>query len=463
MGKLAKSLARYIIFYPAQLSTLTQIGPRGLYVNQPQLRLPAYLWSAAACALIALPLAGCGTKNEFVAPPPPTVTVAQPVEKPVADSIEFVAHTEATATVELRARVNGYLEEIRFEDGANVKKGDVLFVIRQEPFQVALDAATAELQRAEAELELAESELRRIEPLIPQQAVTQAEFDKQAALVKTSAANVALAKTVVRRAEIDLGYTEVRAPISGRIGRHMIDVGNLVQEEVTPLATIQSIDPIYAYFDLNELDLLRFMEMLRKHELPDPGVTPPVLFLGLANEQGFPHEGRLDFRALGVDPATGTTQRRGIFPNPNGALVPGLFARIFAPIGQPVPRLLIEDRAIGTDQRGEFVLVVNDKNVVEYRPVRLGITDGPLRVVEEGIGPQDWVIVNGIQRARPGITVNPQHALEGVEANQLKLEEQQAAEEATVDETSYDADQPAVPASPPTSTAPAAESAESRE
>lgn len=425
-------------------------------------RSPVHLFGAGACAIFGLVLAGCGSKNEFVAPPPPLVTVAQPVEKPVADSIAFVARTEATATVDLRARVNGYLEQIRFEDGANVNKGDVLFVIRQEPFQVALDAAQAELQRAEAELELAETELRRIAPLVPRQAVTQAEYDKQAALVKTSAANVALAKTVVRRAEIDLGYTEVKAPISGRIGRHLIDIGNLVQEEVTPLAIIQSIDPIYAYFDLNELDLLRFMEMLRKHELPDPGVTPPVLYLGLANEQGFPHEGRLDFRALGVDPATGTTQRRGIFPNPNGQLVPGLFARIFAPIGQPVPRLLIEDRAIGTDQRGEFVLVVNDKNEVEYRPVRLGITDGPLRVIEEGISPQDWVIVNGIQRARPGIEVNPQRTLEGAEAAQHEAEVEEATKEQAADDKS-DTDAADADAALPSAAEPAAESAESRE
>jgi RND family efflux transporter MFP subunit len=370
----------------------------------------------AAVACVVSVLAGCQATNEFVAPPPPQVTVAQPVERPIADSIDFIGRTEATATVDLRARVNGYLEQILFDDGANVKKGDVLFIIRQEPFQVALDAAKAELDRTQASLELAESEYRRIEPLVPQQAVTQAELDTQAALVKTSAANVALAKTAVRRAEIDLGYSEVRAPIDGHIGRHLVDVGNLVQAETTQLAIIQAIDPIYAYFDLNELDLLRFMEMLRKHELPDPNVTPPVLYLGLANEQGYPHQGHLDFRALGVDPDTGTTQRRGIFPNPNGALIPGLFARIHASIGQPVPKLLIEDRAIGTDQRGEFVLVVNDENVVEYRPVRLGITDGPLRVVEEGIGPDDWVIVNGIQRARPGIVVNPQRTLEGQEA-----------------------------------------------
>jgi RND family efflux transporter MFP subunit len=353
-------------------------------------------------------LAGCQPKNEFVPPPPPQVTVALPIEKPVADSIDFVGRTEATATVDLRARVNGYLEKILFEDGATVKEGDLLFIIEQAPYNISLEAAKAELERARATIELAQSEYARIAPLVAQQAVTQAELDTQAAQVKTSQAGLALAEAAVRRAELDLSYTEIRAPIGGHIGRHLVDIGNLIQAETTQLAIIQSIDPIYAYFDLNELDLLRFMEMLRKHELPDPSVTPPTIFLGLANETGFPHEGRLDFRELGVDPGTGTTMRRGIFPNPNSELIPGLFARIHAAIGAPVPKLLVEDRAIGTDQRGEFVLVVNDKNVVEYRPVKLGITEGPLRVIEDGISPTDRVIVNGIQRARPGITVNPQ-------------------------------------------------------
>jgi RND family efflux transporter MFP subunit len=296
-----------------------------------------------------------------------------------------------------------------------VKEGDLLFVIEQAPYQIALDAAKAELERAQATLALAQTEYRRIEPLVPQNAVTQAELDSQAAQVKTSQAGVAAAEAAVHRAELDLSYTEIRAPISGHIGRHLVDVGNLIQAETTQLAIIQAIDPIYAYFDLNKLDLLRFMEMLRKHELPDPSVTPPTLYLGLANEKGFPHEGKLDFRELGVDPGTGTTMRRGIFPNSDGELIPGLFARIHASIGEPVPKLLVEDRAVGTDQRGDFLLVVNDKNVVEYRPVKLGIVDGAMRVIEEGIKPTDLVIVNGVQRARPGITVNPQRAVEGVE------------------------------------------------
>ncbi len=181
-----------------------------------------------------------------------------------------------------------------------------------------------------------------------------------------------------------------------------------MQAEETQLATIQAIDPIYTYFDLSESDLLRFMAMLRNKELPNPDKHPPALHVGLANEEGFPHEGHLDFRELGVDPATGTSLRRGIFPNPGWQLIPGMFVRIQASIGEPKPRLLVEERAIGTDQRGEYLLVVDEKNTVEYRPIKTGIRSGDLRVIESGIKASDWVVVNGLQRARPGSQVNPE-------------------------------------------------------
>lgn len=360
--------------------------------------------------MVCLAIVGCRQPNKFVAPPPPTVTVAHPVERAVADTIEFVGTTEPTQTVDLRARVNGYLEKIQFEDGSIVKAGDPLFLIEQAPYQVVLDAAHATEQKATASLALAQSQYRRMEPLLKNSVVTQEELDVQAAQVETSKADVSAAQAAVRKAELDLKYTQITAPITGRIGRHLVDIGNLVQSGTTQLATIQAIDPIYAYFDLSENDLLRFMAMLRKHELPDPEKNPPVLHLGLANEQGFPHEGHLDYRELGVDTATGTSKRRGIFPNPGWQLIPGMFVRIQASIGDPKPRLLVEDRAIGSDQRGDYLLVVNEKNVVEYRPVQLGIHVDDLRVVETGIKPTDQVVVNGLQRARPGTPVTPEQA-----------------------------------------------------
>jgi RND family efflux transporter MFP subunit len=356
----------------------------------------------------AMLMFGCQRGNKFVAPPPPAVSVAKPLVTKVSDSIEFIGNTRATATVELRARVTGYLERIAFEEGTNVKEGDLLFVIDQAPFQVALDIANAELQRAQADLQLQQTEYRRTETLVAQKAQTQADLDLAAAELATANANVAAAQAAVRRAELDLSYTEIRAPISGRIGRHLVDRGSLVQGEQTHLATIESLDPIHAYFSLSEPDLLRFMEMLRANEIPDPDKNPPVLYLGLDNSAGYPYQGTLDFRELGVDPSTGTALRRGLFANPNNELLPGLFVRIRAPIGEPKERLVVEKRGIGADQRGDYVLVVNDKNIVEYRLVKLGISTDGMRVVQEGVEPGEWIVVNGLQRARPGATVDPE-------------------------------------------------------
>src|SRR4051794_9149846 len=354
--------------------------------------------------------AGCRQANQLVVPPPPEVTVAQPIQRPVNDTVEFVATTQPTQDVELRSQVKGYLEKILFEDGSNVKAGDLLFIIEQAPYKLALEAAKAAKQKAVANQSLAESQYRRMEPLLKNGVVTQEELDVQAAQVATTKADVAAAQTDVATAELNLSYTQIHSPIDGRIGQHMVDIGNLVQAQETLLANIQCIDPIYAQFDLSESDLLRFMKMLRENKLPDPERAPPTLHLGLPNEQGFPHEGKLEYRDLKVDPSTGTARRRGIFPNPGWQLIPGMFVKVSASIGSPLPRLLVEERAIGTDQRGDYLLVVNDKNVVEYRTVRQGIHIGAMRVIEDGVTKNDWIVINGLQRARPGATVTPERA-----------------------------------------------------
>jgi RND family efflux transporter MFP subunit len=363
--------------------------------------------SALAVGCLAV---GCAPKNAFVPPPPPQVTVAKPVQRDVADSMTFTGWTQATATVDLRSRVNGYLERVEFKDGAMVQEGDLLFVIEQEPFNTAMAAAQAELQKAKAALQLGESEFARTKQLVARQASTQAELDVSAAQLETAKANVAAAEATVRKAKLDLQYTEIRAPLSGQIGMHLVDPGNLVQAEQTLLAKIEAIDPIYAYFSVGESDLLKIMELSRQRGkgVEEVQEHPPKLYLGLADEEDFPRQGHFDFSERRIDRQTGTALRRGVFDNKDRQLIPGLFVRIRAPLGEPQPRLLVEERAVSADQRGDYLLVVNDKNEVEYRPVKLGLTTEGMRVVENGVTADDLIVVNGLQRARPGIKVDPQ-------------------------------------------------------
>jgi RND family efflux transporter MFP subunit len=367
-------------------------------------------WVFMAMAIAALGGAGCGPSNAFVPPPPPQVTVAKPVERDVAEALEFSGWTEATEAVELRSRVNGYLSQVLFSDGAMVKKNQLLMVIEPEPYEVALAAAKAQKEKAEATLALEQSEYDRT--LAAKAAMTQADVDVAAAELATAKADVAAAAAAVRQAQLNLNYTEIRAPIAGRIGKHLVDVGNLVQAEQTVLARVEAFDPIYAYFSVSESDLLRYVELTVESggRVDDEALRkdPPKLFLGLANEADFPREGHVDFAERSIDRQTGTAMQRGVFDNPGWKLIPGLFVRIKAPMGAPRPRLLVDQRAVGADQRGDYLYVVNQDNKVERRSVKLGVVSADLRVVEEGIGPDDLVIVNGLQRAREGMVVVPQ-------------------------------------------------------
>jgi RND family efflux transporter MFP subunit len=355
-------------------------------------------------------VAGCGDRNAFKPPPPPAVTIAQPQTRDIVDWIEFTGSTKATATVELRSRVKGYLQEVRFEDGSHVKHGDLLFVIEKTPFEAELEAAEAALAKAQAATQLAKANLTRTKQLVAERAVSDQQLDVDTAELATAEANERAAGASLIQAKLNLSYTEIRAPMDGRIGRHLVDVGNLVLPDSTLLAVIESIDPIHAYFSVSERDLLRIMDMLRKNLLPDPEKHPPELFLSLADEDNFPHKGVLDFREVGVDPSTGTTLRRALFDNKNSLLLPGMFVRIRGALGKAQPQLVIEERAIGSDQRGNFVLVVNDKNLVEYRPVKLGSSEQGQRVILEGLKANEWIVVNGLQRARPGAPVTPEKA-----------------------------------------------------
>ena len=368
--------------------------------------LPRIFNSRFLRLVMLLGLLGCQPSQKFVEPPPPPVTVAQPLQQAVTTYNEFTGTTEAIESVEIRARVPGFLDSIHFQPAEDVVQGELLFVIEQQPYRAALDRAKATLQSRIADSQLAQATARRTEAAAKSRAVSKLDVLQAQAEVLTAEAAIAEAQADVRNAEIELSYTEIRAPISGRIGRNLVDVGNLVGAgEQTLLTTIVTYQPMYAYFNVNERDLLRYGENRR-----DRGANwVPVFELGLANEKGYPHKGRLDYIDNRVDETTGTITVRGEFPNDSGRMVPGLFARIRIPQPQQQEALLVPENALGRDQRGTYVLVTNSENVVEYRLLEIGaLVDGGLRIVEEGLRPEEWVIVNGIQRARPGAKVAPE-------------------------------------------------------
>jgi RND family efflux transporter MFP subunit len=312
--------------------------------------------------------------------------------------------------VELRARVDGYLKEIHFQDGELVEKGDLLFVIDQAPYEAALASANAALAKAKAQLRLSEQQLARTQLLAARQATTEGTLDIQEAERASAAADLALAEAALQQAQLNLDYTEIHAPFAGRMGRHLVDVGNLVQSGVTLLGSLESVDPIHAYFNVSESDLLRFRNMQRNGTLKRTESDPIPIELALGDTGEFAYSGMLDFREFGIDPETGTTQRRAVFANADGQLIPGLFVRIRATVGEPQERLLVEERAISSDQRGEYLLLIDDQHVVQYRPVKLGLQKNGLRAIESGLNPHDRVIINGLQRARPGSEVTPELA-----------------------------------------------------
>jgi RND family efflux transporter MFP subunit len=369
--------------------------------------------------LLVMTFAACESpRNEYVEPPPQKVTVAQPVQQEVTNYLKFTGTTRAVEEVEVRARVSGFLQSMHFTPGTNVAKGDVLFVIDPREYQAELDAADAELGSAYAQVKRAKTEYKRAKRLFDQKAGAGKDVVKWRGERDIALAGVARAKAKVNRAKLDLSYTNVTAPLSGRISRNEVDIGNLVGEnEPTLLATIIDYDPMYVYFNINERDYLRVMTMYRQrvkdkdyNPAEDSDIKAEIpLFLALTNEEGYPHQGIADYSASKVDPGTGTLQLRGIFQNPGvtPVLVPGFFTRLRMPIDKQANALLVSDRAIGADQSGDFVLTVNSENVVEKRLIRMGrLVDG-LRVIEEGLEPDESVVVKGIQRARPGAKVDP--------------------------------------------------------
>lgn len=361
--------------------------------------------------LLTLMLAGgCEEKNTFVAPPPPKVTVAKPERKTVTDYLELTGNTQAINTVKLVARVEGYLEGLHFQDGADVRKGDLLFSIQPDQYQAQLAQAKANVAAQQAALFNAETEFTRYSRLFDQKAAAATDVDNWRFQRDSSRAALANAQAQVDLANLNISYTRVTAPFNGRMGRHLVDVGNVVGAggEETPLAEINQVDPIYIYFTINELDLLRIRERQKQAGGGDYRTRPVPLLAGLANEDGFPHEGRIDFAAISVDPNTGTLLLRGIFANPDRVLLPGLFVRLRLPVGRDRDAILVPQVALALDQIGRYVLVVDDKNVVERRGIKVGQMFGEMQVVSEGLTGDERVVVNGLLRAIPGREVTPE-------------------------------------------------------
>jgi RND family efflux transporter MFP subunit len=368
-------------------------------------------WGLSAAAVLLLGLAGCEDKNTYVPPPPPKVTVAPPVRQTVTEFLDFTGNTVALDRVELRARVEGYLDRLAFEDGALVRKGELLFLIQPEAYQAELQRARAEVEAQRARLDHAEKEYQRYLGLFKQNAAPATNVDQWKFERDSAKAALMGAEAQVQLAQLNLSYTQVVAPFDGRMGRHLVDPGNLVGAgQETVLAEIYRIDPIYAYFTINERDLQRVKDQQAKRGLGDYRQVPVPVYLGLQTETGFPHEGRVDFAAISVDPGTGTLEVRGVFPNPDRVLLPGYFVRLRMPVGTLPDSWLVPEAAISFDQLGRYVYVVNDKNVVERRGVTLGPAHGNMRVIDSGLQGDERVIVEGLVRAFPGREVTPELA-----------------------------------------------------
>lgn len=352
-------------------------------------------------------LSGC--KSEATAAPPaPQVTVAAAIRKNVVDWDEFTGRVEAVQSVEVRPRVTGYIETVNFREGSIVKKGDLLFVIDQRPYRADLEKAEADLARARARAELAANDVVRGEKLFGGHALSREEYEGRVNAGRGAEADVRAAKAAVDSARLNMEFTRVTSPIDGRVSKAEITAGNLVTGgtgTATLLTTVVSIDPMYVGFEGDEQAYLKYADLARKGERASSRDVRNPVQMGLANEEGYPHDGFMTFVDNQVNPRTGTIHGRAVFDNKDGYLTPGLFARVKLLGRSERAEVLVDDRAIGTDQSQKFVYVVDDKKTVAYRTVKIGRMIDGLRIVTEGVAPGDLVIVNGLQRVRPGVVV----------------------------------------------------------
>jgi RND family efflux transporter MFP subunit len=369
---------------------------------------------AAACrmafAFVAIGTLSACEQNTFVEPPPPKVEVAVPLQRAFTRYLEATGNIAAIKSVDLVARVQGFLQSIEYKDGAFVKEGTPLFTIEPETYKLKLEQAQAAEAGAQATLKQAEADFKRQQELVQRQAVSQATLDSSTATRDNAQANLLQAQVNTRIAAVNYGYTHVAAPFDGIVSAHLVSVGELVgASSPTQLATIVALDPIWVNFNVNELDVQRIRQEARRRGMTVDDLRQLPVEVGLQTETGFPHKGRLDYVAATLTQSTGTLPVRGVLPNPDRILLPGFFVRVRVPVDQEHNGLFVPDVALGADQAGRYLLVVNGENVVEQRKVQTGpLQDDGLRVIEEGLKPDDRVVTAGLLRAIPGQKVDPQ-------------------------------------------------------
>jgi RND family efflux transporter MFP subunit len=372
------------------------------------------IWSMAAVAVIAAGLAGCGQgqPQQQGGPPPPAVTIAKPVQRTVTDQDEYVGRFVAVDSVEIRARVSGYLERVHFTDGQLVKQGDPLFSIDKRPLQNTLEQVKSTLAQSRANLAFAEADLQRASSLVRDSTITQQAFDQRTQAKRVAESSVAAQEAAVAQATLDLEFADLKAPVTGRIGDRRVSPGNLVtggtSGNTTLLATINSIDPIRFEFTFDEASYLRYERAGKDGKDVTSRNGSVIVSLKLIDEKEFAHQGRMDFVDNAIDRASGTIRGRAVFSNPNGFFTPGMFARVRVPGSAPYAAMLVPEVAIGSDQARKFVLVVNAEGAAQQKYVELGQAVGPLRVIKSGIAAEDNVVVNGNARVRPGQKVTAQ-------------------------------------------------------
>jgi multidrug efflux system membrane fusion protein len=366
--------------------------------------------AVAVVLLLLLGAAGCNRGPAAAAPPPPTVTVNRPLQREVVEWDEYTGHIEAPEYVEVRARVSGQIVDAPFKEGAVVQMGKTLFVLDKRPFKADFDSKQADVMRAQAQLDLANVQLQRTIEQLKSNAVSKSDYDNAVATVKQAQAALDGTQAALESSRLNLEWCDVVAPITGRVSKKIVTPGNLINGgsgQTTLLTTIESIDPMYCYVDVDERSILKYVQLDREKKRVSARNQPIPTYLQLENETTFSHRGVVDFVDNKVDPSTGTLEARGVFPNPGGYLTPGFFARIRVAGSGRYLALLIPDYAVGTDQNVKFVLIAGPNDVVERRTIKLGALFGELRAVAEGITADDQVLVDGLVTTVPGSKVNP--------------------------------------------------------